>query len=76
MKLESRLDDVVPKGGMFSGKILSENDMVESGSRFDASGRQGQMYRERYFRTTFFEALKKIKGVAVSSGLEHAIAGE
>lgn len=56
-------------GGLFAGKILSENDEIEQGGRFDEKTVIGQLYRERYFRSTYFSALKEIKAAAVSASL-------
>ncbi|KAG8855169.1 hypothetical protein FRB96_007207 [Tulasnella sp. 330] len=56
-------------GGLFSGKILSADDMVEKGSRFDDTAQQGKNYRARYFRSAYFDALQKIKAVADKSNL-------
>lgn len=53
------------QGGLFSGKVLSADDMVEKGGRFDDTAQQGKNYRVRYFRSAYFDALKMIKAVAV-----------
>lgn len=53
------------KGGFFAGKLTSPDDTVEKGTRFDGATRLGKMYQERYFRPAYFEALEKIKAVAV-----------
>lgn len=60
------LTDVTPSGGFFAGKIAAPDD-VPSGGRFGTdTGRMGVMYRARYFNEGYFEALKLLKGVAVS----------
>ncbi|KAG8983222.1 hypothetical protein FRB94_007620 [Tulasnella sp. JGI-2019a] len=56
-------------GGLVSGKILSADDSVEKGSRFDATAQQGRDYRKRYFRPAYFDAIKNIKAVADKSNL-------
>jgi len=56
-------------GGLFSGKILAPDNMVEQGSRFDDSNQMGKMYRQRYYKSTYFDALKSIKDVADDAGL-------
>ncbi|EJD05990.1 Aldo/keto reductase [Fomitiporia mediterranea MF3/22] len=57
-------------GGFFAGKLVSANDAPEPGSRFDASaGPMGTMYRNRYFKDGFFQALPLIKEVADKHGL-------
>ncbi|KAH9821209.1 NADP-dependent oxidoreductase domain-containing protein [Melampsora americana] len=48
-------------GGFFAGKITKPDDQIEQGGRFDPSHRQGVMYRERYFRNSYFKALEILK---------------
>ncbi|GAA6032760.1 hypothetical protein JCM8097_000778 [Rhodosporidiobolus ruineniae] len=50
-------------GGIFTGQ-LKENESVEKGSRFDTNTKQGQNYRERYWKDEFFHALDLIQPVA------------
>ena len=54
------------RGGFFAGKITSATDTAPEGGRFDAkAGLLGQMYRARYLRNGYFEALPVIKAAAV-----------
>jgi hypothetical protein len=53
-------------GGFFAGKIPSESEPGEAGGRFDPNSRQGAMYRARYLKAGYFEALEYLKTVAVS----------
>ncbi|KAI9745640.1 MAG: hypothetical protein M1818_001174 [Claussenomyces sp. TS43310] len=55
-------------GGLFSGKYKAKEDDPKEG-RFNDSTRQGQMYRERYFRDSTFEALSIIQPVVEKHGL-------
>ena len=56
----------ISSGGFFAGKITSVNYVPEPGSRFDGStGRIGTMYRQRYLKDGYFQALPLIKEVAV-----------
>lgn len=55
-------------GGFFAGKVTSVNDSPPEGSRFDPkAGGMGKMYRARYLKDGFFQALPLIKEVAVST---------
>ena len=57
---------VTYSGGFFAGKVSSLTDRIEG--RFDpTSGNMGAMYRARYLNDGYFEALKLLKDVAVSS---------
>lgn len=59
-------------GGFFAGKIASVNDNVEG--RFDPnSGIMGTMYRARYLKDGYFEALKVLKEAAVSSLISNLV---
>jgi len=51
-------------GGLFAGKVETPDQEVEKGSRFDPTTRQGSMYRLRYIKTAYFDALNLIKGTA------------
>jgi len=52
-------------GGFFAGKVTSVNDSPPEGSRFDPkAGGMGKMYRARYLKDGFFQALPLIKEVA------------
>ncbi|KAG0145353.1 hypothetical protein CROQUDRAFT_658798 [Cronartium quercuum f. sp. fusiforme G11] len=48
-------------GGFFAGKITKPDDEVEKGGRFDSNHKQGAMYRQRYFRESYFKALELLK---------------
>lgn len=50
-------------GGLFSGKIKSA-DIKPAEGRFAADTRIGDMYRDRYFKNSTFEALQLVEGVA------------
>ncbi|KAL0946948.1 hypothetical protein HGRIS_013107 [Hohenbuehelia grisea] len=57
-------------GGFFAGKVTSLSDSVESGGRFDPkAGKMGPMYRDRYLKAGYFEALKPLKEVAEKHNL-------
>lgn len=56
-------------GGLFSGAITSLDATVEEGSRFDPNRVQGAMYRKRYFKDVYFNAVKSIKDAADKEGL-------
>ena len=55
-------------GGFFTGGFTKEGE-VEKGSRFDPNRLVGKMYRARYFRDEYFEAMDLIKPVAEKHGL-------
>ncbi len=55
-------------GGLFSGKIKSA-DVPKEGRYSEVNARQGQMYRERYFKDATFDALRLIEGVAQKHNL-------
>lgn len=63
--LINELTGCYARGGLFSGKISSIDDSVESGSRFDPNAGAGKMYRQRYFKDGYFQALALIREVAV-----------
>ena len=52
-------------GGLLAGKVASLSDRVEG--RFDPNSKMGAMYRARYLNDGYFEALKLLKEVAVST---------
>ncbi|KAF8894573.1 Aldo keto reductase [Infundibulicybe gibba] len=58
-------------GGFFAGKVSSASDSAPKGGRFDASGghMMGVMYRDRYLKAGYFEALRLLKEVADVHGL-------
>ncbi|KAF8837488.1 Aldo/keto reductase [Paxillus ammoniavirescens] len=51
-------------GGLFAGKVASVEGPAPEGGRFDPNSAMGKMYRARYLREGFFEALELIKAVA------------
>ena len=55
-------------GGIFSGKYKSK-DVLAEGRYSEKSPRNGQMYRERYFKDTTFDALRVVEPVAEKHGL-------
>jgi aflatoxin B1 aldehyde reductase len=52
-------------GGFFAGKITSAAEAAPEGGRFDTKAPMGVMYRARYLKNGFFEALPVIKAAAV-----------
>jgi len=57
-------------GGFFAGKISSVNDAAPAGGRFDPkAGNMGTMYRNRYLKDGYFEALPLLKEVSDKHGL-------
>ncbi|KZV72567.1 Aldo/keto reductase [Peniophora sp. CONT] len=54
-------------GGFFTGKYSASSDAA--GQRFDANGRQGQMYRKRYWNDPYFKAIDLIKPVVEKNNL-------
>lgn len=55
-------------GGLFSGKYTTL-DTPESGRFSATSARQGEMYRQRYFKNETFEALRIIEPVVKEHNL-------
>lgn len=56
-------------GGLFSGKIKTQ-DMVPAEGRFsDSTTSMGKMYRNRYFKETTFKALQTIEAAVEKHGL-------
>ncbi|KAJ8503633.1 hypothetical protein ONZ45_g10685 [Pleurotus djamor] len=51
-------------GGFFTDRYKSLDEAVEPGSRFDPKKMQGQMYRNRYWNQSYFDALAEISKVA------------
>ncbi|TDL27512.1 Aldo/keto reductase [Rickenella mellea] len=54
-------------GGFFAGKVVSPTDKAPEGGRFDdndGQSKMGVMYRERYIKPLYFEALEVVKNVA------------
>ena len=54
-------------GGLFSGKIRSQ-DMEVAEGRFSSGTRMGAMYRGRYFRDSTFEALRTVERAVEAHG--------
>ena len=54
-------------GGFFAGKVAAPDAEAPKGGRFDPNSRMGAMYRARYLKGGFFEALNFLKPIAVSS---------
>ncbi|KAI8459444.1 NADP-dependent oxidoreductase domain-containing protein [Phakopsora pachyrhizi] len=55
-------------GGFFAGKINKLETEVERGSRFDPDQRLGRMYRDRYLKQSYFEALDLMNSVLKTHG--------
>jgi len=55
-------------GGFFAGRVMKPDDTPEEG-RFAGDSGMAKMYRERYFRSSYFEALQLIQPVAEKHGL-------
>lgn len=55
-------------GGFFAGKIKAAEEDAPSGGRFDPDSPLGKMYRARYLKNGYFDALKLLQAVAVRSG--------
>ncbi|KAJ8487033.1 hypothetical protein ONZ51_g4431 [Trametes cubensis] len=51
-------------GGFFAGKVAAPDAQAPTGGRFDPSSKMGQMYRARYFKRGFFDALNYLKPIA------------
>ncbi|KAI0670451.1 Aldo/keto reductase [Trametes maxima] len=51
-------------GGFFAGKVAAPDAQAPTGSRFDPSSKMGRMYRARYFKSGFFDALNYLKPFA------------
>jgi len=59
-------------GGFFAGKIASPATVPPEGGRFDTKASQsklGLMYRSRYLKTGYFNALQLLKSVAEKHSL-------
>jgi len=57
-------------GGFFTGTGPKRiDDTVEQGSRFDSDRQQGKMYRKRYWKDEYFEALDIVRPVAEKHNL-------
>ncbi|KAL1947780.1 hypothetical protein VTO73DRAFT_13504 [Trametes versicolor] len=51
-------------GGFFAGKVAAPDAQAPEGGRFDPSSAMGKMYRARYFKNGFFDALNYLKPIA------------
>ena len=58
-------------GGFFTGAFTRDAE-VEKGSRFDPEKWQSKMYRAKYFKDEYFEALDIVKPPAERHGLTMA----
>ncbi|KIY45552.1 Aldo/keto reductase [Fistulina hepatica ATCC 64428] len=57
-------------GGFFAGKLTSVSDPGPKGGRFDSTkGAQGVLYRNRYIKSGFFDALDVVKVAAEKHNL-------
>lgn len=56
-------------GGLFSGKIKSADIKPDEGRFGTKADRVGQMYRDRYFKDSTFEALKIVEEAAQKHNL-------
>lgn len=66
----AKCDVVIHRGGLFAGKVTSLDDPNAAGGRFDAGGSaMGTMYRARYLKDGYFEALEHLKSIAVRFSL-------
>lgn len=59
-------------GGLLTGRYTQIDAEAESGSRFDSSRIQGQMYKKRYWNDHFFKALQVIREASEKAGLTMA----
>ncbi|CAG8516583.1 8581_t:CDS:10 [Ambispora leptoticha] len=62
-------------GGLFAGKFTSLDSEVEKGSRFDPNLEFGRMYRERYGREAYFEAINSLSSVVAKHNISTVEAG-
>ncbi|EED79541.1 predicted protein [Postia placenta Mad-698-R] len=56
-------------GGFFAGKVAAPDAEAPTGGRFDPSSKMGEMYRARYLKGGYFDALNYLKPVAEKHGL-------
>ena len=52
-------------GGFFAGKVADPDVEAPVGGRFDGSNLLGKMYRARYLKSGYFDALNFLKPIAV-----------
>jgi len=51
-------------GGFFAGKVAAPDAEAPKGGRFDPDSKMGAMYRARYLKGGYFEALNYLKPIA------------
>ncbi|EJF65791.1 Aldo/keto reductase [Dichomitus squalens LYAD-421 SS1] len=51
-------------GGFFAGKIAAPDAEAPAGGRFDPGSNMGTMYRARYLKSGYFDALEYLKPIA------------
>ncbi|OCH95535.1 Aldo/keto reductase [Obba rivulosa] len=56
-------------GGFFAGKVSAPEAEAPMGGRFDPNSNMGKMYRARYLKGGYFEALNYLKPIADKHGL-------
>ncbi|KAH9934762.1 Aldo/keto reductase [Fomitopsis serialis] len=56
-------------GGLFAGKVAAPDADAPKGGRFDPSSKMGAMYRARYLKGGYFEALNYLKPIAEKHNL-------
>ena len=59
------MDNFLCSGGFFAGKVAAPDAEAPAGGRFDPSSNMGKMYRARYFKSGYFDALNYLKPIAV-----------
>lgn len=52
-------------GGFFAGKVAAPDAEAPVGGRFDGNSAMGKMYRARYLKSGYFDALNYLKPIAV-----------
>ncbi|KAH9842788.1 Aldo/keto reductase [Rhodofomes roseus] len=56
-------------GGFFAGKVATPDTDAPTGGRFDPNSKMGAMYRARYLKGGYFEALNYLKPIAEKHNL-------
>ncbi|KAI0709123.1 Aldo/keto reductase [Earliella scabrosa] len=51
-------------GGFFAGKVAAPDAEAPTGGRFDPNSNMGKMYRARYLKSGYFDALKYLQPIA------------
>ncbi|TFK92408.1 Aldo/keto reductase [Polyporus arcularius HHB13444] len=51
-------------GGFFAGKVAAPDSEAPTGGRFDPNSNMGKMYRARYLKSGYFDALNYLKPIA------------